>query len=225
MKSDKIITIDGPAGSGKSTLALNLAQAFGWVCLDTGALYRAVALVALERGLTPSDRQEAAELARTLDLRLYVEEGKTLVVAGDREVSSLIRTPEISNFASLFSALPEVREALVDAQRNLGSRGEVVAEGRDMGTVIFPWAALKFFLTAEAKVRAYRRHLQLAREGIVAELEKLEEDILIRDHNDSSRETAQLKPAPDAFIIDGTNLSAFEVETIMIGEAKRVFGL
>ncbi|MDR1296273.1 MAG: (d)CMP kinase [Deltaproteobacteria bacterium] len=225
MENENIITMDGPAGSGKSTLARNLAQAVGWSCLDTGAIYRAVALVASERGVGLDRPQEAGELAAGLDVRLYAENGVTLTVVGDRDVTGLLRTPEISALTSKYSAIPEVRAALMGLQRRLGAGGRVVAEGRDMGTVVFPLAPLKFFLTASPEARARRRYLQLAREGVLVDQEEILEGILARDHNDSSRETARLEPALDAYIIDSTNLSAFEVETIMIGEAKRVFGI
>jgi cytidylate kinase len=225
MADNNIITIDGPAGSGKSTLAQNLSQALGWTCLDTGAIYRAVALVATERGLTPEDQMETSRLTSELDIRLYFVGGQTLIIVGDRDVSGLIRTPEISHLTSLFSAIPGVRQALMSLQRRLGENGKLVCEGRDMGTVVFPWAALKFYLTASPEVRAQRRFQQLAREGILVDRDELLADIQARDYNDSHRGTARLKPAVDAYIIDSTDISAFEVETIMIGEAKRVFGI
>ncbi|MDR1309646.1 MAG: (d)CMP kinase [Deltaproteobacteria bacterium] len=224
-KSDRIITIDGPAGSGKSTLARNLAQALGWSCLDTGALYRAVALVADERGLAPSQASEAGALAASLDIRLYADGPETLVVVGDRDVTGLIRSPGISSLSSRFSAIPEVRGALLGLQRSLGQKGSLVAEGRDMGTVVFPRAGLKFFLTASPETRAGRRQLQLAREGVFVDPLDILSDIEARDYADSNRETARLEPAEGAFHIDSTDRSLFQVETIMIGEAKRAFGL
>ncbi|MDR0620526.1 MAG: (d)CMP kinase [Deltaproteobacteria bacterium] len=220
-----IITIDGPAGSGKSTLAKNLAQALGWANLNTGSIYRAVALVANERGLSPTQAKEAEALTRSLDLRLYCEKSETLVIVGDRDVTGLINTPEVSRLSSKFSAIPGVRAALMDVQRRVGQRGHLVTEGRDMGTVVFPWAGLKFFLTASLAVRAARRQRQLARDGVYVEIEEIESDLAVRDHSDSTRETAQLKPADEAIHIDSSNLSAFEVETMMIGQAKKVFGL
>jgi cytidylate kinase len=222
---NRIITIDGPAGSGKSTLAKNLAQALGWTCLDTGAIYRAVALVADERGLTPDQTKQAGELAASLDLRLYFENSETLVIVGDRDVTGLLRSPEVSRLSSRFSAIPKVREALLGLQRRLGQRGDMVAEGREMGTVVFPWAALKFFLTANLDLRARRRQQQLSREGIFIELDELTAELAARDYSDSHRETAQLGPTEGAIYIDSSNMSAFEVETVMIGEAKKVFCL
>ncbi|MDR1678052.1 MAG: (d)CMP kinase [Deltaproteobacteria bacterium] len=222
----KIITIDGPAGSGKSLMAKNLAQALGWLCLDTGAIYRAVALIANERGISPTETKEAGNLAETLDLRLYCENSETLVIVGDRDVTGLLRSPEVSRLSSQFSAIPAVREALLNIQRRLGEKGHLVTEGRDMGSIVFPWAALKFFLTAKPEVRAGRRQQQLAREGVFVDLESILADITTRDYSDSNRSTAQLGLAQEgAIIIDSTSISAFEVETIMIGEAKRVFGL
>jgi cytidylate kinase len=222
---NRIITIDGPAGSGKSTLAKNLAQALGWACLDTGAIYRAVALVASERGLSPYQAKEASELAGSLDLRLYSEQSETLVIVGDRDVTGLLRSPEISKLSSQFSAIPGVREALLDLQRRLGERGYLVTEGRDMGTVVFPWAALKFYLTANQDVRARRRQQQLVREGIITDLETILAEMAARDYSDSNRGEASLRPAEGALHIDSSKMSAFEVETVMIGEAKKIFGL
>ncbi|MDR2301174.1 MAG: (d)CMP kinase [Deltaproteobacteria bacterium] len=222
---NKIITIDGPAGSGKSTLAKNLAQALGWTNLNTGLIYRTVALVANERGLDPTQTKEAELLAASLDLRLYCENSETLVVVGDRDVTKFLTTPEISNLSSRFSAIPGVREALMGIQRKIGENGYLVTEGRDMGTVVFPWAALKFFLTASPEVRAVRRQLQLAKEGILVDVEEIIADFAARDYSDSYRDTAQLKPAFDSIIIDSSKLSSFEVETMMIGQAKRVFSL
>ncbi|MDR3135710.1 MAG: (d)CMP kinase [Deltaproteobacteria bacterium] len=222
---NKIITIDGPAGSGKSTLAKNLAQALGWTRMDTGVLYRAVALLASERGIDPAQSKEAQELTQSLDLRLYFENSETLIIVGDRDVTGLLRTPEISRLSSRFSAIPGVREALMTVQRRVGQRGFLVTEGRDMGTVIFPWAGLKFYLTAKPELRALRRQRQLAQEGIFVELEGILLDINNRDYSDSAREIAQLRPAEGAIIIDTSNISAFEAETMMIGQAKQVFGL
>ncbi|MDR2366592.1 MAG: (d)CMP kinase [Deltaproteobacteria bacterium] len=222
---EKIITIDGPAGSGKSTLARNLAQALGWANLNTGSMYRAVALVANERGIAPSQEREAKELVDSMDLRLYCENSETLVIVGDRDVTGLLGSPEVSRLSSRYSAIPGVREALLGVQRRIGERGFLVTEGRDMGTVVFPWAALKFFLTASPEVRALRRQGQLAREGVYVEMAEILADIAARDHSDSTRDVAQLKPALGAIHIDSSNVSAFEVETVMIGQAKKVFGL
>jgi cytidylate kinase len=140
-------------------------------------------------------------------------------------VTGLLTSPEISRLSSRFSAIPEVREALMTVQRRVGENGHLVTEGRDMGSVVFPWAALKFFLTANPNVRAIRRQQQLARDGVFVELEEILADITIRDYADSNRESAQLVVPEGGIYIDSSKISAFEVETMMIGQAKKVFNL
>ncbi|MDR1487841.1 MAG: (d)CMP kinase [Deltaproteobacteria bacterium] len=224
MNKEDMITIDGPAGSGKSTLAKNLAVALGWNYLDTGALYRAVALWALENGYAAGDGDKVGEMAEKLELRFVNLSGENRVFISDRDVTGLIRTAEISSLSSSLSAYPKVRASLVSIQRRLGQYGALVAEGRDMGTVIFPWAKLKFFLSADPATRARRRHHQMIMEGQPSNLENVLADILARDRNDSLRQASPLKADPMAVVIDSTNLSLFEVETIMIGQAQKIFG-
>ncbi|MDR3205123.1 MAG: (d)CMP kinase [Deltaproteobacteria bacterium] len=225
MDKTQIITIDGPAGAGKSTLSKNLAQALGWNRLDTGAIYRAVALAAKESGLGPQDAQQVGLLAEKLDLSVKNHKAESRVFIGSRDVTGLIRNLEISALSSIYSSEPRVRAALLELQRRLGARGALVTEGRDMGTVVFPWAKLKFFLVADVGVRAERRYLQLIRKGVSADKASVLANLASRDLSDSSRSAAPLKPAPEALIIDSSNLSLFQVETIMLGKAKEVFGL
>ncbi|MDR1656324.1 MAG: (d)CMP kinase [Deltaproteobacteria bacterium] len=218
----QIITIDGPAGSGKSTISKNLANALGWRYLDTGALYRAVAVAADLMEIY--DQESVGALAATLDIKIKTVGSLARVWLGDREITELLRTPGISQLSSTVSAYPEVRAALMGLQRQQGAGGRMVAEGRDMGTVVFPRAGLKFFLTAEPEVRAARRRLELLREGrpeTPAEVLRL---IMERDQADSTRPEAPLTVPEGAIIVDSTRLSLFEVETIMLGETGRIFG-
>ncbi|MDR1920475.1 MAG: (d)CMP kinase [Candidatus Adiutrix sp.] len=221
----KIITIDGPAGAGKSTLARELARRLTWIYLDTGALYRALALTALQRGLDPHDQTAAEKLAASLDLTARPTPDGTSIMVDGRDVTSLLRAPEISLAASAISAWPGVREALLGLQRSLGAKGDVVAEGRDMGTVVFPEAGLKFFLYADPKFRAERRFRELSacRRDITSE--EVLADILERDQADCRREASPLKAAPDALTIDSTNLTIDGVLKVMVNAFRnRFFG-
>jgi cytidylate kinase len=202
-----VIAIDGPAGAGKSTVAQQLAKRLGFVLVDTGALYRGLALIARERNVAWTDGPALGALAATLDLRFIpVPDGAPQLFVGDRDLSSDIRTPEISMGASDVSKHPEVRAALLELQRQLGREGGVVLEGRDIGTVVFPDAEVKVFLTAVADVRANRRVLDLAGRGIPADFGQTLAEIKARDAQDSARPVAPLKAADDAIVLDTTNL-------------------
>lgn len=201
-----IITIDGPAGVGKSTLARSLAAHLGLSFLDTGAMYRAVTLVALEKDLDPMDAQACAELAEQLDLS-FDAQGRILI--DGRPGEPLIRSETVTKAVSAVSAHPAVRRALVRAQRaEAERRGGLVAEGRDMGTVVFPNAQFKFFLTASPRVRAERRCREL---GAPARLAEIQADIELRDHLDSSRKDSPLSCAADAIRVDTDALSPGQV--------------
>jgi cytidylate kinase len=202
-----VIAIDGPAGAGKSTVALALAQRLGFVLVDTGALYRGVALAAREAGVSWSDGEALGALAQSLDFRFELVPGASprLFIAGvDR--SDDLRTPEISLGASDVSKHAGVRSALLGLQRRLGQEGGVVLEGRDIGTVVFPDAELKVFLTAKPETRAARRVQDLAERGIAADLGQTLEEIERRDAQDAGREIAPLRAAPDAVTLDSTQL-------------------
>jgi len=202
-----VIAIDGPAGAGKSTVAQQLAKRLGFVLVDTGALYRGLALIARERGVPWTDGPALGELASKLDLRFEsVPDAAPRLLAADRDLSSDIRTPEISMGASDVSKHPEVRDALLELQRQLGRDGGVVLEGRDIGTVVFPDAEAKVFLTASADVRAQRRVHDLQSRGIPADFGQTLAEIQARDAQDSGRSVAPLKAAPDAIVLDTTNL-------------------
>jgi cytidylate kinase len=202
-----VIAIDGPAGAGKSTVAQALAEHLGFVLVDTGALYRGVALAAREANVSWSDAERLGELASALDLQFSpAESGPPRLLIDGRDRSDDIRTSEISMGASDVSKHPSVRAALLDLQRRLGRDGGVVLEGRDIGTVVFPDAELKVFLTAVSETRAVRRVSDLTRRGLQADFGQTLAEIQARDAQDSGRPIAPLRPAPDAVTVDTTNL-------------------
>jgi cytidylate kinase len=205
-----VITIDGPAGAGKTTISKILADRLGYRYIDTGALYRGVAFEAKAKGVEPDDDAGLNELCATLDIKLVLNEKGLRLVSHDRDISDQIRTPEITMLASAVSARPVVREYLLGLQREMGRGKKVIFEGRDMGTVVFPEADVKFFLDASSKTRANRRYLESADDASQT-LKAVQKDIKQRDNNDRSRALAPLKPAEDAIILDATNLSIEEV--------------
>lgn len=210
-----IIAIDGPSGAGKSTLAKELAKRLGYLQLDTGAMYRAMAWLARETGLDLADEAAVRQFCTTADIELQPLNGSSRVFANGREVTNEIRTPEISMLTSRMSALAPVRESMTQLQRRMGGAGGVVLEGRDIGTVVFPDAELKFFLTASAEERGRRRFLELQAKGDPATLEATIQDVKQRDAQDASRDLAPLKQADDALPIDSTGLSIDEVVSLM----------
>ena len=203
-----VVAIDGPAGAGKSTAAKLLAERLGYSLLDTGAIYRTLALLARREGIDWADGPGVARLARDLDIRFAFEGGTNHVFLRGADISRDIRTPEISDGASRVSALPEVREALLDLQRRLGAAGGVVVEGRDIGTVVFPAAGAKFFLTATVDERARRRVVELRAAGREADVAETRAELEARDHRDSTRAVAPLRRADDAVEIDSSAMSA-----------------
>ena len=219
-----VVTIDGPAGAGKSTVAKQLARTLGYRLLDTGAIYRAVALVANRRGVAWTDAGQLAELATDLDIRFdFVGDTNHVFVAGE-DISAAIRTPEISQGASQVSAHPPVRAALLDLQRRLGAGGGVVVEGRDTGTVVFPTAQAKFFLVATADERARRRVAELAGRGTHVDHAETLREIAERDARDAGRDVAPMKPAPDAVLIDSSTMSIDAVVDAMARACKAKSG-
>ena len=215
-----IVAIDGPAGSGKSTVAHAIAEKCHLTYLDTGAMYRSVAAECLRRGIDPEDAAGAAEVARTCTISFGNDGSRQTVSVDGRDVTDVIRTPEVDRAVSPVSAVPEVREAMVALQRKVGEAGSVVAEGRDIGTVVFPAAEVKVFLTADPAARAHRRAVQReggdAAKGISAKVDPNEEqtileDLKLRDERDSNRAASPLKPAEDAVHIDSSTLSVDEV--------------
>jgi cytidylate kinase len=203
-----IIAIDGPAGSGKSTLARQLADALGFVYLDTGAMYRALALLAQRAGISPTDESALSQLAEQMSLQFQRANGKQRVLLNGEDVSDAIRRPEIGQLASRISVYPAVRRALVAKQRELAQQVHgLVAEGRDTTTVVFPNAALKIFLTASPEVRAQRRQAQLRKQGIELPFEEVLREILERDERDTTRADSPLRQAEDAIRIENDHLT------------------
>ncbi|HEX3902880.1 MAG TPA: (d)CMP kinase [Polyangia bacterium] len=210
-----IVAIDGPAGAGKSTTARLLAERLGYALLDTGAIYRTMALRARERGIAWDDGPGVASLADGLELGFRLEATVNRVLVNGTDVTSAIRAPEISDGASRVSALPEVRAALLGLQRRIGGVGGVVVEGRDIGTVVFPNAEAKFFLTASTDERARRRVAELRAAGKPADPEKTRAEIVARDERDTTRAAAPLRCADDALEIDSSALGPDEVVSKM----------
>lgn len=206
-----IVAIDGPAGVGKSTAAKSLAARLGYLYLDTGALYRATAWAVIESGLDPADATAVAALLPSLSLQMPIHDGAVTVLVNGKDVTGELRTPGVSAAASVVSAVPAVRAWLLPIQREIGASGAVVAEGRDMGTKVFPSADVKFFLEADPNVRAQRRHRELVTAGHSGALEETSAELANRDTRDRSRAVAPLVPAADARHIDTSNLSATEV--------------
>jgi cytidylate kinase len=201
------VAIDGPAGAGKSTVARQVASALGYTYVDTGAMYRAVAWAVVNTGITPEDSAAVCGLAARLDVRL--EQG--CVFADGQDITDKIRTPEISNLTSPVSALACVRDRLAALQREMGRNGGVVMEGRDIGTVVLPYAEVKVFLTASQGERVRRRREELEASGILLSPEQLAEDIAARDARDASRDVAPMVPAADAVQLISDGLSVGEV--------------
>lgn len=201
------IAIDGPSGAGKSSLARECAKAFGFLYVDTGAIYRTVGLAAFRRGLDRRDEQAVAAMLPELEIRMaYNDEGEQRMYLNGEDVSAAIRMPEISICASDVSALPAVRAYLLEMQRKMAREHNVIMDGRDIGTVVLPDAELKIFLTASAEARAERRMKELQAKGVQADFSEVLREIKYRDEQDSNRETAPLKPAEDSVLVDTTEI-------------------
>lgn len=206
-----VITIDGPAGAGKSSVSKALAQRLGYLYLDTGALYRALALKALKERVDLNDEDALARLCKLTDVDLRLLDGDLTVLLDGVAVESMIRTEEVGKAASKISTFDIVRKKLLDLQRSAGAGGGVVAEGRDMGTIVFPDADFKFYLDADIEERTRRRHLELANKNSGAGIEAVSRELQARDKQDSGRKIAPLRRSPDATVIDSTNLSIDQV--------------
>ena len=212
-----VITVDGPAGAGKSTVSKLLAQKLGYIYLDTGAMYRAVALLARNSDHSdPLDEKILEEICLVLDLEFVQKDGTLRLLANGRDITEEIREPEISSLASAVSAKSVVRERLSMIQRTMGNAGGVVLEGRDMGTVVFPDADVKFFLDARPEIRSKRRFLELEAQGQDTTAEEVHQLMLERDRNDRSRQLAPLKPADDAVLVDSSDLQIEGVVQLML---------
>ncbi len=215
-----IITIDGPAGSGKSTVAGMLAARLGFVLLETGGLYRVMALHLSRNGVSPDSGPIPSHVLASLELVVVPEVGSMRIFLGDDDVTTAIRGEEIGRDASRFSVRPEVRKALLGLQRSVAAEGNMVAEGRDMGTIVFPEAQVKFFLTADLEERADRRFRELAGRGEHVDLSAVFSDMRARDERDRSRAEAPLVPAPDSVGIDTVGMSPPEVVDLMLAHIQ-----
>lgn len=220
------VAIDGPSGAGKSTLARQAAQALGFLYVDTGAIYRTVALACHRNGVSPEHPEQVADLLPGLNIDLdYGADGVQRMLLDGEDVSDQIRTPEISMLTSAVSALPEVRTFLLEKQRELARTRNVIMDGRDIGTVVLPNASLKIFLTATPEKRAQRRYEEYLEKGQPAEYAQVLEDQKKRDYEDSHRKIAPLKQAKDAVVVDTTELSLQESVDTVLGLIRERLGL
>ncbi|QUJ66345.1 (d)CMP kinase [Photobacterium sp. GJ3] len=206
-----VITVDGPSGAGKGTLCMLLAEKLGWNLLDSGAIYRVLALAAIHHGVEQDSEEALVPLAAHLDVQFLAEGDLVKVILEGEDVSSTLRTEEVGNAASKIAALPRVREALLRRQRAFNGEPGLVADGRDMGTVVFPNAEVKIFLDASAEERAKRRMNQLQQKGLSVNFDSLLSEIQERDERDRNRAVAPLRPAADALVLDSTHLSIEQV--------------
>ena len=209
-----VITIDGPGGTGKGSLSLRLKRTLGWFMLDSGALYRALAFSVSERDVSSQDEKGLLEVARSINVEFLDDGLQSSVLLNGQDISNLIRTEDIGTLASKLAASASIRAVLLQKQRDFLKSPGLVADGRDMGTTVFPDAALKIFLTASIEERSLRRLKQLKEKGITARLARLSEEIAERDDRDSEREESPMRPAQDAEILDTTGLGLDEVESL-----------
>lgn len=213
------IAIDGPAGAGKSTIARLAAKRLGFIYVDTGAMYRAIALYFLRKEIQPEDTQMIASLVQEAEITIHYTDGTQQVMLNGEDVSGQIRTEEVGNMASSISAIPAVRAHLLELQRNLAASANVIMDGRDIGTCILPDADVKIFLTASSSVRALRRYKELQEKGMMCNLEEIEQDIIERDSRDMNRETAPLRQAEDAMLLDSSDMTLEQVVQAILDAA------
>lgn len=205
------IAIDGPAGAGKSTIAKRVAKLKEFIYVDTGAMYRAMAYYLLTQKVSPQDSSAIEEVCTGADITIRYENGEQVVLLNGENVNGVIRSEKVGNMASLSSPNPKVRERLTQLQKELAAKNNVVMDGRDIGTCVLPGADVKVYLTASSSVRAKRRFDELTAKGIACDIDKIEEDIIIRDRQDMTREIAPLKQAEDAVLIDSSHMTIDEV--------------
>lgn len=212
------IAIDGPAGAGKSTIARKLAAELGYIYVDTGAMYRAMAYYFLQKGIDAQDEDRIAKAAADVEISIVYQDGAQCVILNGENVNHVIRTEEVGKMASATSKYPVVRTKLVELQRELAKTSDVIMDGRDIGTVVLPDADVKIYLTASSKVRAQRRYDELTEKGIECDFDTIEKDIIDRDYQDMHRKTAPLKQAEDAVLLDSSELTIDGV----VAEMKRI---
>ncbi len=213
------IAIDGPAGAGKSTIAKRLAKELGFIYVDTGAMYRAMAYYFLTNGIKAEDEAAIAAACPEVDVTIAYENGEQQVLLNGENVNGVIRNEEVGNMASASSVYPVVREKLMEMQRHLAATADVIMDGRDIGTCVLPNAQVKIYLTASSATRAQRRYDELTAKGVSCDLEAIEKDIIERDYRDMHRETAPLKQAQDAVLVDSSYLNIEEV----VAEIRRIY--
>ncbi|MCD8018898.1 MAG: (d)CMP kinase [Clostridiales bacterium] len=217
------IAIDGPAGAGKSTIAKEIAKKIGFIYVDTGAMYRAIALYFIREGIDGQERERISEECSRIRVTLdYNEEGKQQVYLNDENVTPFIRTEEVGKMASATAAIPAVRAALLDLQREMARTSNVLMDGRDIGTHVLPDASLKIYLTASSAVRARRRYDELRERGETCDFYQIEQDIIQRDQADMNRAIAPLRQAEDAVYIDSSDMGIDEVVSAVIAEYNKV---
>lgn len=214
------IAIDGPAGAGKSTIAKKVAKKKGFIYVDTGAMYRAMAYYLLTQKVNPDNREEIEEKCLDADITIQYADGEQVVLLNGENVNGMLRTEEVGNMASVTSKNGKVRERLTVLQKELASKNDVVMDGRDIGTCVLPYADVKVYLTADARVRAQRRFAELAAKGEKCDIKKIEEDIIRRDEQDMNREIAPLKQAEDAVLIDSSYMTIEEVAEAILQLCK-----
>ncbi|MCD8364149.1 MAG: (d)CMP kinase [Lachnospiraceae bacterium] len=205
------VAIDGPAGAGKSTIAKRIAKEKGYIYVDTGAMYRAMAVYLLRKGIAPDDREGIEKACDGADISIEYRDGEQVVLLNGENVNPLLRTEEVGNMASASSVVPLVREKLVSLQQQLGRKADVVMDGRDIGTVVLPDADVKVYLTASPGTRAKRRFLELQEKGMAADPATIQADIEERDYRDMHRETSPLKQAEDAVLVDSSDMTIEQV--------------
>ena len=205
------VAIDGPAGAGKSTIAKRVAKQLGFIYVDTGAMYRAMALYLLNNNVDKEDQEAIGSKCQDADISIRYENGEQIVLLNGENVNGFIRTEEVGNMASVSSANPKLRVKLVELQKKLASKADVIMDGRDIGTCVLPNADVKVYLTASSAVRAMRRFKELEAKGVVCDLAQIEADIIDRDYRDMTREHSPLKQAEDAILVDSSDMTIDEV--------------
>ena len=216
----KSIAIDGPAGAGTSTIARKVAEKLSFIYVDTGAMYRSMALYFIRHDIAAQDEEKIAAACPDIDVSITYQDGEQQVILNGENVNGLIRTEQVSDMTSRSSAKPQVREKLTELQRTLAKKEDVLMDGRDIGTMILPDAQLKIFLTASVKTRAERRYKEQIEKGESCTLEEIERDIEERDYRDSHRETAPLRQAEDAVLVDSSDMTIDEVVAAIVALAR-----